>query len=75
MDADAALLVEEDAGGRGRRLFLDGDLRDEVSHLANSCLRLFFVGCIDFVPDFLSGRVHRFKLISRHGSALPKLGF
>ena len=47
-------------------LILLGDLRNEVPHLPDGGLRLFFIGGIDLVPDLLSGRFHRFELINRH---------
>jgi aconitate hydratase len=69
-DGKAAFLLASHGRLRGGgTALLDGDLRDEVPHLANRGLRLFFVGSIDFVPDLLPGRVHRFELIGGHGSS------
>ena len=59
---------------RGCCLLFDGDLRDEVPHLANRGLRLFFVGCIDFIADLLSRGIHRFELINRHGWPSKSVG-
>ena len=65
-DGERLLLSALAASFGGGGLFFDGDLRDEVSHLADGRLRLFLVGSIDLVPDFLPRGIHRFELISRH---------
>ena len=55
--------------GFRRRLF-DGNLRNEVSHLADCRLRIFLGRRFNDVPDLLTRRVHRFKLICGHVGVL-----
>ena len=50
------------------RLFFDGDLGDEVAHLADRRLGFFLGRRFDHVLDLRAGRVHRFELKGWHGS-------
>jgi hypothetical protein len=64
---EAALFLG--AGGCFRLLaaLLHGDLRDEVAHLADGSLRIFFGGGLDHVLDLGARRIHRLELKCWHG--------
>ena len=51
----------------------DGDLRNEVPHLPDRCLRFLLGRRFDDVLDFLPAGIHRFELKRRHGLVLTKL--
>jgi len=61
----AAFFARARGGGFLARFF-DRDLRNEVPHLANRSLRIFFGGRIDHIFDLSTCRIHRFELEGRH---------